>query len=211
MMTNQSLPSSSEPGFGKKRANSKGKLFIISAPSGTGKTTLCRRVLNHFTGMRYSVSHTTRAPRGAEQDHIDYHFITRDEFEKGIQNGRWAEWAVVHGNYYGTSAQYLEQQMNRGRDVLLDIDVQGTMQILKRFADSVTIFIMPPSLEALRSRLARRGTEDGAVIEQRMKNAEIEMAQKEKYRHIIVNDQLEEAEKELISLIESHRRSYDNY
>jgi guanylate kinase len=211
MMTNQSLPSSSEPGFGKNRANSKGKLFIISAPSGTGKTTLCRRVLNHFTDMRYSVSHTTRAPRGAERDHIDYHFITRDEFEKGIQNDRWAEWAVVHGNYYGTSAQYLVQQMNRGRDILLDIDVQGTMQILKRFADSVTIFIMPPSLEALRNRLDRRGTEDGAVVEQRMKNAEIEMAQKEKYRHIIVNDQLEEAEKELISLIESYRRSYDNY
>ena len=205
MMTNQSLPSRSDSGYGKNRANAKGNLFIISAPSGTGKTTLCRRILNHFTDMRYSVSHTTRSPRGGERDHIDYHFIPRDEFEKGIQNDRWAEWAVVHGNYYGTSAEYIERQMDKGRDILLDIDVQGTMQILKRFDDCVTIFIMPPSLEALRNRLAQRGTEDGAVIEQRMKNAEIEMAQKEKYRHIIVNDQLEEAEKELIFLIESYR------
>ena len=157
--------------------------------------------------MRYSVSHTTRSPRGGERDHIDYHFIPRDEFEKGIQNDRWAEWAVVYGNYYGTSAEYIERQMDKGRDILLDIDVQGTMQILKRFTDCVTIFIMPPSVEALRNRLAQRGTEDGAVIEQRMKNAETEMAQKEKYRHIIVNDQLDEAEKELISLIESYRQS----
>ena len=207
MMTDQSLPSGGNPKFGKKLGNADGKLFIISAPSGTGKTTLCRRILNHFTDMRYSVSHTTRSPRGGERNHIDYHFIPRDEFEKGIQNDRWAEWAVVHGNYYGTSAEYIERQMDKGRDILLDIDVQGTMQILKRFTDCVTIFIMPPSLEALRNRLAQRGTEDGAVIEERMKNAEIEMAQKEKYRHIIVNDQLEEAEKELISLIESYRRS----
>ena len=207
MMVKQSLPSGGDPQSRKSRGNARGRLFIISAPSGTGKTTLCRSVLEHFTDMRYSVSHTTRAPRGGERDHIDYHFITKDEFEKGIQNDRWAEWAVVHGNYYGTSVEYIEGQMSRGRDILLDIDVQGTMQILERFVDCVTIFIMPPSIDALRDRLTKRGTEAGAVIEQRMKNAQVEIAQKGNYRHIIVNDQLEAAEKELISLIESYRRS----
>ena len=186
----------------------KGNLFIVMAPSGAGKTSLVQALVESegSQNLCVSVSHTTRAPRSGENDHIDYHFITRDEFERGIQSDRWAEWAVVHGNYYGTSAEYIERQLLAGRDILLDIVVQGTMQLLNRFDDSITIFIVPPSIDALRSRLTKRDTEDQAVIEQRLINARAEMAQKERYRHLIVNDRLEAATEALIALIESYRR-----
>ena len=206
MIEKQPNPTGRKPGIKNHKRHPAGQLFVISAPSGTGKTTLCRAVLDHFPEMRYSVSHTTRTPRSGERDHRDYHFITKDEFEKGIKSGRWAEWAVVHGNYYGTSAEYIERQLLAGRDILLDIDVQGTMQLLNRFDDSITIFIVPPSIDALRSRLTKRDTEDQAVIEQRLINARAEMAQKERYRHLIVNDRLEAATEALITLIESYRR-----
>jgi len=206
MIEKQPNPTGRKPGTKNHKRHPAGQLFVISAPSGTGKTTLCRAVLDHFPEMRYSASHTTRTPRSGERDHRDYHFITKDEFEKGIKSGRWAEWAVVHGNYYGTSAEYLERQLLAGRDILLDIDVQGTMQLLNRFDDSITIFIVPPSIDALRSRLTKRGTEDQTVIEQRLINARAEMAQKERYRHLIVNDRLEAATEALIALIESYRR-----
>jgi len=206
MIEKQPNPTGRKPGTKNHKRHPAGQLFVISAPSGTGKTTLCRAVLDHFPEMRYSVSHTTRTPRSGERDHRDYHFITKDEFEKGIKSGRWAEWAVVHGNYYGTSAEYLERQLLAGRDILLDIDVQGTMQLLNRFDDSITIFIVPPSIDALRSRLTKRDTEDQTVIEQRLINARAEMAQKERYRHLIVNDRLEAATEALIALIESYRR-----
>ena len=180
-------------------------MFIISAPSGAGKTTLCRAVRDRFADLQYSVSYTTRSPRSGEQNGVDYHFITAREFENGIQSGRWAEWARVHGNYYGTSAAFLDKTRAAGRDIVLDIDVEGTRQILKRYPDSITIFVMPPSMEVLRQRLEDRGTDSAEVIAVRLKNAENEMAQKGLYRHIIVNDRLPQAVAELIAVFEKYR------
>jgi guanylate kinase len=180
-------------------------IFIISAPSGAGKTTLCKAVLAAFAGMRYSVSFTTRPPRPGEENGRDYVFVTAPEFEAGIRSGRWAEWARVHGNYYGTSADVLAQSLSSGCDILLDIDVQGARQICARFPESVTIFIMPPSLEVLRERLVARGTDSPGVIAMRIENAGREMAQRDVYRHVVVNDDLETAITELIHIIDSYR------
>lgn len=182
-----------------------GFLFIISAPSGAGKSTLCRAVLDRFSDLVYSVSTTTRSPRNGEQNGVDYHFIAKDEFEKGIACSRWAEWAEVHGHYYGTSADFLDGELSVGRDILLDIDIQGTRQILQRYPDGVTIFIMPPSLETLKFRLQSRGTDSPEVIAVRLKNAREEMAQKDLYRHIITNDRLTDAVAELIAIFEKYR------
>ena len=133
----------------------RGHLFILSAPSWTGKSTLCRALLAHFPDLQYSVSHTTRTPRKGECEGRDYRFISLPEFEQMIGQGKWAEWATVHGNYYGTSADDIEKHLSAGRDVLLDIDVQGAAQILKRYPDSVPIFIMPPSMAELKERIEK--------------------------------------------------------
>lgn len=186
-------------------ASRKAFIFIISAPSGAGKTTLCKAALAAFTDMRYSVSFTTRSPRPGEENGRDYVFVTEQEFEAGIRGGRWAEWARVHGNYYGTSADVLVRSLDCGCDILLDIDVQGARQICTRFPESVTIFIMPPSLEVLRQRLVLRGTDRPEVIAMRMENAGREMAQRDVYRHVVVNDDLETAITDLIHIIDSYR------
>ena len=182
-----------------------GHLFILSAPSGTGKTTLARAVLDRFSDMLYSVSYTTREPRNGEENGVDYCFISKDLFKKNIKAGKWAEWAQVHGNYYGTSAEFIDTGLASGRNILLDIDVQGTIQLLKRYPDSITIFIMPPSVDALRERLELRGTDSRADIERRLVNAKKEMAQKDLYRHVIINDRLPKAVAELVSIIEKYR------
>ncbi|MEJ2166945.1 MAG: guanylate kinase [Desulfobacterales bacterium] len=182
-----------------------GLLFILSAPSGAGKSTLCRAVRKHFPDLLYSISYTTREPRKGEQNGVDYHFISKAAFENGIARNQWAEWAEVHGNYYGTSAEFIDGGLADGRDILLDIDVQGTCRILKRYPDAITFFIMPPSLEALRRRLENRGTDSPEVIDLRLENAKQEMSCKELYRHVIVNDQLSDAVAELIGIIERYR------
>ena len=192
-------------GLDKEMIRRRGHLFIISAPSGGGKTTLCRAVLNRFPDMLFSVSSTTRKSRYGEQDGVDYYFISRDDFEKGIDNGKWAEWAEVHGYFYGTSAEFLNNGLASGRDILLDIDVQGTIQLLERYPDSIAIFILPPSFETLQKRLESRGSDSQEAIARRLVNAEKEMAQKDIYRHVIVNDQLAGAVAELISIIEKYR------
>ncbi len=181
-----------------------GLLFILSVPSGAGKSTLCRAVLDHFPDMLYSVSYTTRPPRKGQQDGVHYYFIAQDDFTKGIELGRWAEWAEVHDNYYGTCANLLDRGLNGGQDILLDIDVQGMHQILERYPAGITVFIMPPSLETLRSRLETRGTDSPEVIAVRLINAQEEMAQKDRYRHVIINDQLAHATAELIGIFEKY-------
>ncbi|MGB2927281.1 MAG: guanylate kinase [Desulfobacterales bacterium] len=188
----------------KETNSEQGHLFIISAPSGGGKTTLSKAVVNRFKDILYSVSYTTRSPRNSEQDGVDYYFIQKKDFEERIESGYWAEWAEVHGNYYGTSAEFLEKGLASGRDMLLDIDVQGTFQILGNYPDSITIFIMPPSLETLRKRLEMRGTESRTTIKRRLLTAEKEMAQKDLYRYIIVNDQLSVSIEKLVAIIEKY-------
>jgi guanylate kinase len=183
----------------------RGTLFVMSAPSGAGKTTLRHAVLARFPGLVYSVSSTTRAPRAGEVEGRDYVFVSTAEFEDGIRNGRWAEWAQVHDNYYGTSARTLKEALDAGRDVLLDIDVQGAKQICRRFPESVTIFVMPPSLEVLERRLTERGTDSAEAIRVRLQNARGEMDERQWYRHVIVNDDLATAVEEVVEVIASYR------
>ncbi len=190
----------------KRGARKHGYLFIISAPSGAGKTTLAKAVLERYADMLYSVSYTTRKPRAGEQNGVDYYFISKHEFKKGINEGHWVEWAEVYGNYYGTSGKFIDNVLSSGRDILLDIDVQGTIQILKKYPDSVTIFILPPSMETLKKRLEMRGTDSPQVIERRLVYAKNEMAQKDLYCHLIVNDNLSTAIEELSSILKKYRQ-----
>jgi len=187
-------------------SQTKGVLFIVSAPSGAGKTTLCRTLRDRFPELRYSISFTTRAPRAGETDGRDYHFISKAAFEAGIRSRRWVEWAEVHGHYYGTSADFLTAELGAGHDILLDIDVAGMRQLVRQFPDSVTVFIAPPSMAELRRRLEARGTDSPSVIEGRLKAAAVEMAQKDLYRYVIVNDRLETAAEELAGVIRRHVR-----
>lgn len=185
---------------------SKGRLFIISAPSGAGKTTLCRRLLAFYPDIVYSISYTTRRPRPGEKDGKDYHFISREDFLEKKALDYWAEWARVHDHYYGTSAVFLSDSLARGRDVLMDIDVQGAIQILTCFPEAVTIFIMPPSMDVLRQRLTQRATDSQGTIQKRLRNAAEEMGKRDLYRHIIINDQLERAAEELIGVVKRYRK-----
>ncbi len=182
-----------------------GRLFIISSPSGGGKTTLCKAVFKHFPDILYSVSYTTRLPRPGEKNGIDYHFISKNEFFRMIESNRWAEWAEVHGNFYGTSVDLINNGLCVGKDILLDIDVQGTVKIIEKYPESITIFIMPPSIETLRMRLESRGEDKKDVIDQRMINAKKEMEQSYLYQHVILNEHLEIATQSLLTLIESCR------
>ena len=183
----------------------KGRLFIISAPSGAGKSTICQALINKIPNLKYSVSFTTRNPRGKEENGIDYHFVSKDKFLKGIQNDIWAEWAQVHGNFYGTSAELIDEILYQGIDVLLDIDVQGASQILQRYPESVSIFIKPPSFNVLRERLLKRGTDSREDVEQRLLNAQQELAQAVNFHYVVINDQINDAIKELTTIINSSR------
>jgi guanylate kinase len=189
----------------EKHTTRKGRLLVISAPSGTGKTTLCRLLMDEFKGISYSVSHTTRKPRAGEVHGTDYHFVSVEEFEQMIASQELVEWAKVHDNYYGTSLGFIRQSLDQGRDILLDIDVQGAANIRAVYPEAVTIFIMPPSMAVLRERLGKRGTDSPEVIETRIKNAVTEMEQKDLYRHVIVNDDLETAKNQLFSIVTTER------
>lgn len=201
------MPSNGSPQTDDGVSHRTGHLFIVSAPSGAGKTTLCAAVRKHFKDLAYSVSYTSRTIRKGEHNGRDYHFISETEFEQGIAINRWAEWARVHGNYYGTSAQWINRVLAAGNDVLMDIDVQGTRQMMARFDQAVTIFIMPPSMAALEHRLKRRGQDDLSTINLRLENAKAEMTQKGLYQHVVVNDDLAEATEQLIGVLQHHRNN----
>ncbi len=185
----------------KPRSHDKGRLFIVSAPSGAGKTTLCNAIRSRFPALAYSISHTTRAPRKNEVDGQDYFFISPDAFQEKINRGEWAEWARVHGNYYGTCAGRLDAFLKDGRHILLDIDVAGAAQIKARYPESIAIFIMPPSMEVLEQRLRARDTDREEDIQKRIAHAHNEIAGRDRYDHIVVNDRLDDAIGEMAALI----------
>jgi len=187
--------------------NLKGLLIVISAPSGTGKTTLCHMLLKEFPKMEFSVSYTTRKPRPNEKDGVDYHFVTKEQFLKMVEEGDFLEWAEVYGNLYGTSKSQVLKALEEGKDVLLDIDPQGALQVKKNFPEAVLIFVLPPSLKELEKRLRKRGTDDEATIEKRLKVARKELQTALKYDYLVVNDELNLAFNALKSIIiaEKHR------
>lgn len=176
--------------------------LVLSAPSGAGKTTIARTLLDRRTDVGYSVSCTTRAPRPGEQDGVDYHFLSREAFDAAVRRDEFAEWAEVHGNRYGTLRSAVEQVMAEGKHVMLDIDVQGARQVVQRFLDSVTIFVVPPSAEALVARLTGRKTETDAALALRLANARLELAEAERYQHVVINDDLELAVRRVGAIID---------
>lgn len=181
-------------------------LFVISAPSGAGKTTILKKVMATVPGLGFSVSHTTRPPRPNEQPGVDYHFVGRDEFVAMREDGAFIEWAEVHTNLYGTSRQAVLEKLATGVDVFLDIDVQGARQI-KAAGDlpAVFLFVAPPSWQELEKRLSGRGTESAETVGVRLANARKEMAEAQWYDFLIVNDQLSEAEAMLRAIILAER------
>lgn len=182
-----------------------GIVFIVSAPSGAGKTTLTRKVLDIYPDMRLSVSWTTRPPRDGETSGKDYHFVREPAFRQTLEAGGFAEWAEVHGSLYGTPRQGLESQLRRGRDVLLDIDVQGARQIKEHFAGAVSIFVLPPSLQELRRRLSDRGTDAQETIQQRLRNAQHEIQEIRGYDYFIVNRDVTDAVERLAAIVAAER------
>jgi guanylate kinase len=182
-----------------------GILFIISAPSGAGKTSLCKEVIDIFKGLRHSVSFTTRQARPGEVHGRDYFFTDHDQFRQMVEAGEFAEWAEVHGNCYGTAIRTLEEYRNNSTDVILDIDCQGAQQLKQRFKSGVFIFILPPSFHELRKRLDLRKSDSKAVIERRIENAAAEIKESRWYDYIIVNDDFNEALEELQSIIRAER------
>lgn len=183
-----------------------GKLFIISAPSGTGKTTLLEIVMSEVERLVFSVSHTTRPPREGERDGKEYYFVGKEEFQQMIAAGEFLEWAMVHDNYYGTALSPLSRQLEQNRDVILDIDVQGA-EIIRRDGrlPAAHIFIAPPGMEELERRLRGRATEKEQTIQKRLKNAHSEMAHCEKYDYFIINDNLQRAAGLVSSIIYAER------
>ena len=187
--------------------SSRGFLLIITAPSGAGKTSIYKRLLELRDDIKFSVSYTTRKKRPGERDGVDYYFITREEFKRKIENGDFLEWAEVHGELYGTERDQVIRCINEGYICLLDIDVQGALKVMKdKTLDYVSIFIEPPSIEELESRLRKRDTETEESIKLRIKNAMKELEYKNYFNYIVVNDVLDRAVNEISSIIDKEKR-----
>ncbi|HMK44214.1 MAG TPA: guanylate kinase [Dissulfurispiraceae bacterium] len=188
-----------------------GTLIVVSAPSGAGKSTLCGKLLAEMPDVRMSVSYTTRPPRQGERDGIHYSFISIDAFRRMIESEAFVEWAEVHGNYYGTSKARIQEILDAGADVILDIDVQGAAQIRRHFPASVHIFILPPSLEVLRKRLEGRMSDPPEVIERRLHKAREEIQGYIAYDYVIINDSLTEALQDLRAVVRAERVRVEHF
>ncbi|WP_408635839.1 guanylate kinase [Psychrosphaera ytuae] len=188
----------------------KGNLFVISSPSGAGKSSLISALLKRHNDMKVSVSHTTRAPRPGEEDGVHYHFCQVDEFKSVIADDGFYEWAEVFGNFYGTSKQAIQEQLDQGIDVFLDIDWQGAQQMRKIVPDIITLFILPPSREELENRLNKRGQDSAEVIAKRMQQAQSEMSHYNEYDFVLVNDDFDQTLDEFERIVLAHRLQTGN-
>ena len=185
-----------------------GILFIVSAPSGAGKTSLISALLDADPHVRKSVSYTTRDPRPGEADGHDYHFVTAAEFERMLERGEFLESAQVHGNSYGTSHQWVTEQIAKGQDILLEIDWQGAQQVRRIFADSIGIFILPPSIEELERRMRARAQDSEEVVRRRLAVAADEMSHAAEFEYVIINKDFDEARRDLIAVVRACRLTY---
>ena len=190
------------------QANYPGNLYVVAAPSGAGKSSLVKALMEVDHGVKPSISHTTRAPRGQEKHGREYYFVANEVFDQMIAKGSFLEWANVHGNRYGTAREGIERRIQDGDDVLLEIDFQGALQVRKLFDNAILIFILPPSWEELRARLIRRGEDGPDVIEQRLVNARAEMAQAEQFDFVIINELFERALFDLKAIVHAQRLRY---
>lgn len=181
---------------------------MVSAPSGAGKTTICRRAVAEMSGVEFSISHTTRAPRGCERSGVDYYFVDDTEFDRRVTDDQFLEWAWVHGHRYGTARTWVEQRVERGVDILFDIDVQGGRQIAARIPDTVLVYVLPPSMDALKARLRARASDSEDVIKRRLAAARDEIESASFYSHWIVNDDIDAAVDSLRAILvgERHKR-----
>jgi guanylate kinase len=180
-------------------------VFIISAPSGSGKSTLVSHLMADVPGLMFSISYTTRQPRGAERDGESYHFVTRPEFEAMVARDEFLEWAEVFGNYYGTHRRILEEARASGRDLVLDIDVQGARQLIQKIPEAVTVFILAPSRQILERRLRARGEDRDEVIERRLREAAEEIRRYSDYHYVLINRELAESDAILSSIVRAER------
>ena len=183
----------------------RGTVFVVSSPSGGGKGTLIKRVLEVVPNLSYSVSYTTRAPRNGEVEGREYFFVNRKQFEEMVAAGDFLEWANVHGNLYGTAKRQLAAQTDSGLDLVLEVDVQGAANVRELPLDAVSIFILPPSYETLRQRLIQRGTDGPEQLEVRLRNAPDELRQYATFDYVIINDDVERATKQLAAIIDAER------
>lgn len=187
--------------------SSRGILFVLSGPSGAGKGTLRECLFQKVSNVVFSISCTTRPPRNGEKNGVDYRFIDKNEFMHLVDSGEFLEWAEVHGYYYGTLSDDVDRELKAGRNVVLEIDVQGARQIKKKRPDSVTIFVKPPSFEELEKRLRNRATESESDLMTRLQNARKEINDSSLFKHIIINDGLKRASEELVSIIKSYNKN----
>ena len=185
-----------------------GNLFVVAAPSGAGKSSLVKALMELDSGVQPSVSHTTRPPRGQEKHGREYFFVSEPEFDAMVLGEAFVEWAHVHGQRYGTSKKAIEDRITQGADVILEIDFQGAIQIKKIFSNAVLVFILPPSWEELRSRLERRGEDTSEVIELRLRNAALEMAQAKEFDFVIINELFERALFDLKAIVHAQRLKF---
>ncbi len=182
-----------------------GILLIISGPSGVGKGTVCRHLLKIKDTVSLSISTTTRPPRPTEQEGVEYHFASLPSFKSKIEEGAFLEWAVVHGHYYGTSLEPVQSALARGEDLILEIDVQGAIQVIDKAPEAVSIFMAPPSLEVLEKRITGRGTESAEKINRRLETARQEMKSYHLYDYVVVNDTVEHAAEQVSSIIDAEK------
>lgn len=185
-----------------------GNLYVVAAPSGAGKTTLVRLLLEREAKVQLSVSYTTRGPRPGEMNGREYHFVDAGEFQAMIERQEFLEWAEVHGNFYGTSKKWIADQLADGRDVLLEIDWQGAQQVRSIFPQAIGIFVLPPSMDELTRRLTGRGTDSADVVARRLAAARAEMRHVGEFDYVIINDQLEQALDDLCAIVRASRLSF---